>query len=451
MTSFAPTSSAEALAAVQCAVVEEAPLEILGHGSKRGIGRPAQTEHVLDLSGLTGVTLYEPEELVLSARAGTPLAEVETLLAANRQELAFEPMDYGSLLAQGAAEIQRNAALPKGLAPPRSGLGEADNLRFAGPMHVTAESSRGTIGGVLAANLSGPRRIRAGAARDHILGIHAVSGRGEAFKSGGRVVKNVTGYDMSKLLAGSWGTLAVVTDLTFKVLPAAETEATFCVRGLLDEGATALMAAAMGSSAEVSGAAHLPEGIAGAVAGGTLGGDAATVLRVEGFGPSVGARMELLAQLAGALWRARLHQHAATPALEIEQFPAELSRKLWRDIRDCIPFADGSESPVWRISVAPSEAHRMALALRVETAAEVFYDWQGGLVWLRLDGDPEAELVRGLVKAHGGGHATLVRAAPALRATVPVFQPQAPELAALSARLKEQFDPKGVLNPGRMG
>jgi glycolate oxidase FAD binding subunit len=399
MTTFTPTTASDVLAAVQWALTEESPLEILGHGSKRGIGRPVQTEHVLDLSKLSGVMLYEPAELVLSARAGTPLAEIEALLAANNQQLAFEPMDYGPLLG--------------------------------------GQPGRGTIGGVLAANLSGPRRLKAGAARDHILGIHAVSGRGEAFKSGGRVVKNVTGYDLSKLMAGSWGTLAAVTDVTFKVLPAAETETTLALRGLLDEEATAAMALAVGSSAEISGAAHLPEGIAGTISGGALGGEAATLLRIEGFGPSVAYRVVAVKELfrtAGA----------------VREISDEGSKAIWREIRDCAPFADGSERPVWRISMAPSEAHKMTLALRMQTPAEAFYDWQGGLVWLRMQDDPEAELLRALVKKFGGGHATLVRASPAHRATIPVFEPHPPALAALSARLKSEFDPRGILNPGRM-
>src|SRR6187200_190262 len=228
MTTFTPATSADVLAAVQWAVSENAPLEVVGQGSKRGIGRPLQTPHTLDMSKLTGVTLYEPEELVLTAKAGTPLAEIENMLAERNQEFAFEPIDYGPLLGQAPG--------------------------------------RATIGGVLGANLSGPRRLKAGAARDHILGINVVSGRGEAFKSGGRVVKNVTGYDMSKLMANSWGTLAVFTDVTFKVLPAAETEVTLAIRGLLDDAAVAAMAIALGSSTEVSSAAHLPERIAARVA-----------------------------------------------------------------------------------------------------------------------------------------------------------------------------------------
>ena len=212
--------------AVQWALGAGKALEIVGQGTKRAIGRPAQSDLTLDLSGLSGVTLYEPEELVLSARAGTPLAEIEALVASTGQQLAFEPMDYGPLLG-GAA-------------------------------------GRGTIGGVLAANLSGPRRIKAGAARDHFLGFSAVSGRGETFKSGGRVVKNVTGYDLCKLMAGSWGTLAAMTEVTIKVLPQPETESTVIVRGLDDEAAMRAMTAAMGLPCDVSGAAHLPAAVGSA-------------------------------------------------------------------------------------------------------------------------------------------------------------------------------------------
>ncbi|THF55798.1 FAD-binding protein [Ollibium composti] len=400
MTTFTPTTAAETLSTVQWALAEEAPLEVIGHGSKQGIGRPVQAEHTLDLSRLTGVTLYEPAELVLSAKAGTPLAEIEALLAENGQQLAFEPMDYGPL------------------------LGEAPG--------------RGSIGGVLAANLAGPRRLKAGAARDHILGIHAVSGRGEAFKSGGRVVKNVTGYDLSKGLAGSWGTLAVLTDVTFKVLPTAETETTLAVRGLYDEQAVAAMALAMGSNAEVSSAAHLPYPAVARVNGGRFGSDATTLLRVEGFAPSVTARLAMLTALL-------------KNAGPLEEIAGEKSRLLWGEVRDCAPFAGNDERPVWRVSMAPSDGHAMVMALRRQTAVDAFYDWQGGLAWLRMEsGEPEADLMRALVKKHGGGHATLVRASAADRAALPVFQPQPPALAALSARLKGEFDPKAILNPGRM-
>ena len=398
MTTFTPTSAAEVLDTIKWAVSEETTLELLGSGTKRGIGRPVEAEHVLDLTGLTGVTLYEPEELVLSARAGTPLAEIEALLEKHGQQLAFEPMDCSALLGTGGS---------------------------------------GTLGGTLAANLAGPRRLKAGSARDHVLGIAAVSGRGDAFKSGGRVVKNVTGYDLSKAMAGSWGTLAAVTDVTFKVLPAAEEETTLALRGLTDEQASVVMSAAMGSSAEVSSAAHLPEGVAGLLASETLGGDAATLLRVEGFGPSVKSRIELLKTLFA-------------DAREIQLLEGENSRAVWRGIRDCAPFADGTEKPVWRISVAPTAGHDVALAIRQHAPATVFYDWQGGLVWLRMEGDDEAMLVRQAVAKFGGGHATLLRAPADVRTSVPVFQPQPTALSALSARLRQEFDPNTILNPGRM-
>ncbi|MBC8130504.1 MAG: FAD-binding protein, partial [Rhizobiaceae bacterium] len=213
-----PRTPEEVREIVAAGISEGSPLAIEGAGSKRGIGRPVQAAHTLSLEHMTGVTLYEPDELVLSAKAGTPIAEIERLVDEANQRLEFEPIDYGPL-----------HGLPAG---------------------------QGTLGGVVACNLSGPRRLKQGAARDHVLGVTAVSGRAEIFKSGGRVVKNVTGYDLSKGLTGSYGTLAVMTDITIKVLPKSETEATLVVRGLDDAAAAGAMSAAMGSSAEASGAAH---------------------------------------------------------------------------------------------------------------------------------------------------------------------------------------------------
>ena len=254
--------------AVRWAVASGKTLELTGAGSKRAIGRAAQWDLTLDLSGLNGVTLYEPQELVLTARAGTPLAEIEALLAANGQQLAFEPMDYAPLL--------------------------------GGP----AGSS--TIGGALAANLSGPRRIKAGAARDHFLGFQAVSGRGERFKSGGRVVKNVTGYDLCKVMAGSWGTLAALTEVTIKTLPRPETEATVVVLGLDAAAAARAMTAAMNSSCDVSGAAHLPAalGVRLPIGEAVGGGRTITALRLEGVAPSVTHRQDGAANAVAAVRRA---------------------------------------------------------------------------------------------------------------------------------------------------
>jgi glycolate oxidase FAD binding subunit len=391
--------------AVQGALGEGRALEVLGHGSKRSIGRPPRTDLVLDLSALSGIILYEPEELVLSAKAGTPLSEIEALVAGKGQHLAFEPMDCGHLT--------------------------------GGPI------GRGTIGGTIAANLSGPRRITAGAARDHLLGFSAVSGRGETFKSGGRVVKNVTGYDFCKLMAGSWGTLAVLTEVTVKTLPKPETEATVLMSGLDDAAAMRAMTAAMGSACEVSGAAHLPAAAAARFPMGAAvaAGGALTALRLEGVAPSVAHRRAAL--------QAALRPHGETTTID-----DMVSRPLWMAIRDVAPLASGRagrDQPLWRISTTPTKGYELAARVTGEIEAEVIYDWAGGLVWLATPVATEAaaSLVRAAVRAVGG-HATLVRAPASLRAALDVFEPPEGGLAALTKRVKEGFDPKGVLNPGRM-
>jgi len=290
---------------------------------------------------------------------------------------------------------------------------------------------------VVAANLSGPRRIKAGAARDHVLGVTAVTGRAETIKTGGRVVKNVTGYDMCKILTGSWGTLAAMTEITIKVLPKPETEATVLVTGLTDADACAAMSAATGTSADVSGAAHLPDHVASWFSG-LPRAEAATVFRLEGVAPSVAHRREQLAA----------HLKSFGPVAILEQ---DASRALWRDVRDVKPFAVAAarQRPLWRISTAPAQGHRVVDL--ITPAAQMFYDWGGGLVWVAMpyQDEPDAASVRTAV-AELGGHATLLRAPAAVRAAVEVFQPEEGGIRALSRRVKESFDPKGVLNPGRM-
>jgi glycolate oxidase FAD binding subunit len=394
-----PRDGKEVEEAVRWALGDGKTLELIGQGSKRTLGRPSQTDLTLDLSALTGVTLYEPAELVLSARAGTPLSEIEKLLDDNNQQLGFEPIDYGPLLGQAAGQ--------------------------------------GTIGGVIAANLSGPRRVKAGAARDHFLGVTAVTGRGDTIKSGGRVVKNVTGYDLCKLFAGSWGTLGVMTDVTIKVLPRAETEATVIVTGLDDARASQAMAAAMGSPYDVSGAAHLPDHVASWFDG-LPRAEATTALRLEGHAPSVAHRKETLAALMAPFGPVGLLEEQA-------------SRALWRCVRTVKPFTGEAARarPLWRISLPPARGHELAAA--ITPAAQMFYDWAGGLIWVAMPfaEEPDAAAVRGAV-AKIGGHAMLIRAPAAVRAAVEVFAPEPAGLAALAKRVKESFDPKGVLNPGRM-
>jgi len=389
-------SDAQVVEAIAWAGEKARRIEVRGAGSKAAIGRPIEPDLILDISGLNGILDYAPAELVLTARAGTPLAEVEAVLADAGQMLAFEPIDYGPLLG-GTPGV-------------------------------------GTLGGLIASNASGPRRLKDGAARDHFLGFQAVSGRGEAFKAGGKVVKNVTGYDLSKLMAGSWGTLAVLTEVTLKVLPRPQTSATLMIRRLSDMQAVQAMSLAMGSPADVSGAAHLPAGIAARTA---LGADAATALRLEGFGPSVVARIAALTEKLAAF---------GTPTVLDEDETAG----LWAFIRDARAFA-GDERPVWRISAPPMLGPSVLASVQAELDTEGFYDWAGGLIWLAVPDSPDAgeAVVRRANRAHGG-HASLIRAPAEVRSRVAVFEPETPALAALSRRVKASFDPLNLLGPGRM-
>ncbi len=422
--SLAPTDADGLADAVRWAVAGEAPLEVIAGGSKQTLGRPVQSAATLSLAAFDGIVDYQPSELVLTAQAATPLATIEAALEAERQMLAFEPADYGPLLrASGGADLR---------AP-----GGAD-LRAPGGADLRAPGGA-TLGGALACNLSGPRRIKAGAARDHFLGMHAVSGRGERFKAGGRVVKNVTGYDVCKLLAGSYGTLALMHEVTVKVLPAPERTRTVLVFGLEPAAALDALGAALGSAHEVSGAAHMPAEIAARSAVSYVSGASAAVsaVRVEGFPASVEARCEALRALLG-------------PFGAVEELHSKNSATLWREIRDVRAFA-GDSRPLWRLSVPPASG--AAAAARVAEAADVraLFDWGGGLLWLAVDGAPDAGEVPVRAAAMAvGGHATLVRADAPTRAARAVFQPQATGLAALTARIKRAFDPTGVLNPGRM-
>ena len=296
----------------------------------------------------------------------------------------------------------------------------------------------GSLGGALATNLSGPRRIKAGAARDHFLGFSAVSGRAETFKSGGRVVKNVTGYDLCKVLAGSYGTLAAMTEVTIKVLPAPETEASVLVLGLSDEDANKAMSAAMTSSCDVSAAAHLPGNMVMHFAG-LVTSKSATAFRLEGVAPSVKHRKDALIALL-------------RPFGPLEAIDQASSRTLWRSVRDAAPFAASGPAgdwPLWRVSTTPACGSEFTSKLM--PGAQFFYDWAGGLVWIAVP--PSANAGAATIRraaASTGGHATLVRAPAATRAAVDVFEPQQGALQGVTKRVKESFDPKGVLNPGRM-
>jgi glycolate oxidase FAD binding subunit len=391
--------------AVRAAIASEQPLEIVGHGSKRLIGQPMATNALLDLSALNAVTSYEPNELIITVQAGAPLADVKSLIDSKNQQFAFEPIDTAPLL---------------------------------------GTPSLGTIGGMIGAGLAGPRRIKAGGARDHLLGAHAVSGFGDSFKAGGRVVKNVTGYDLCKLLAGSWGTLAVMTEVTLKVMPRPESERTLLLRGLDDVTANRAMTAALGSPFDVSGAAHLPNSVF-QTAGSGLGDfgyqrEAVTLLRLEGIMASAAHRATALAKTLSPFGAAEILEDAASAA-------------VWSSVRDIKPFAASGALgawPVWRIVCPPASGGALGGRLARDTGGDVIYDWGGGLIWAALPPKPDAQavLVRARVNA-AGGHATLVRASDEVRRNVDVFHPQPGGLAALGERVRQSFDPKNILNRGR--
>lgn len=325
--------------------------------------------------------LYEPGALTLVVGAGTPLAEVEATLAEEGQRLAFEPPDMRRLLAKVAD----------------SGTGDP------------------TIGGVVATNASGPRRIQTGACRDHLLGVRFVDGSGTIIKNGGRVMKNVTGYDLVKLLCGSHGTLGVLSEVALKVLPAADAMAVVRIEGLSVSDAVSAMSQALGSPWDVTGAAHLP------------GEAPQTLIRVEGSAASVAERGGKLAALLGQ-------------GAEVDVDP---DPEIWADVRDATVFAGGSED-VWRVSVKPSDAPEV---VRRVPASKLLLDWGGGLIWA---GVAPGSDVRGML-GDVAGHATLVRAESATRTRLGTFHPEATPLAAISEGLRSKFDPRGILNRGVMG
>jgi len=406
MSRFAPADLGELRDAIGEGLAAEEPLELVAGGSKRGLGRPLQLPRTLDLSRLAGIRDYQPSELVLTAAAATPIVDIEAELAAAGQMLAFEPPDWGALL-----DLPASAA------------------------------GRRTLGGVLACNISGPRRVKAGAARDHFLGFRGVSGRGEVFKAGGKVVKNVTGYDLCKLLAGSYGTLAALEEVTIKVLPQPEATCTVAFCGLDATAAVRCLNHALASPHEVSGAVYLPA-CSTAVLTPFTGVSGIVALRLEGPSPSVSFRRDRLSAELGS-------------DCESTSFDNEASAAFWAAIRDVIPLGQLADRAVWRVSVAPSRGAELGEAIARNLDARWYLDWGGGLLWVAITetDDGGAKIIRAAVRGadgHGTGHATLIKGSPALRLAVPVFEPQPPPLAALAARVKESFDPRHILNPGRM-
>jgi len=381
MTMHRPSTIDQLIELIATASAEATKLELRGGGSRAVIGAGREAE-LVDMRGFAGVIDYDPAELVLTIGAGTPLAQVEALVAAEGQMLAFEPLDHGPLFGMPAGEA--------------------------------------TIGGAVAAAMAGPGRLTGGGARDHLLGFTAVSGRAECFVGGGKVVKNVTGYDLPKLMAGSWGRLAALTELTLKVLPRPNVTNTMAIEGLDHHAAAAAMACAMGSPAEIGAAAHLPE------AGGRA---ALTLFRMQGFAPSVASRCAALPDI--------VRNHGAPRMLGASEADA-----LWRCVATAEPLADAET--LWRVNLPPGGGPKLVDALG-PLGARWLFDWAGGLVWLALD-DPAP--IRTAAET-AGGHAMLVRAPDTLRQAVPFQHPRPPGVAALEARVRRAFDPTGVFETGR--
>jgi glycolate oxidase FAD binding subunit len=377
------------------------PVEIVGVGSMRGIGRPVAAPVALTTGAMRGISLYEPSELVMSARAGTPLSQIEVELASRGQMLPFEPIDLGPAIGTGAGQQ--------------------------------------TIGAVFAANLSGSRRITAGAARDYLLGVRGVNGRAEIFKSGGRVMKNVTGYDVARALAGSWGTLAVLSEVTFKVLPLPDDVATLVYPDLTDDLAAELMCLTLTQPYEVSGTVHLSAELASRLKHKGLNRSRRplTALRLENFTRSISYRKQKLREILAA--------YGAPMELDLES-----SLEFWGEVRR-LSFMPPNGTHLWRISTTPGNCAALVASIRRHMRVEAFYDWSGGLVWLETPASADAGSadIRRAVATYGG-HATLIRADEEVRRSVEVFQPLRPAIDRLTRGLKQAFDPLRLLNPGRM-
>ncbi len=376
-------------------------VEIVGGGSKRQAGRTTQADAVLSTHVLRGIRLYEPSELVMSAQAGARLSDIEHELAQFGQMLAFEPVDLGPVLGQTGGQ--------------------------------------GTIGGAFAVGIAGSRRIAVGAGRDHLLGIGAVTGTGEIFKSGGRVLKDVTGYDLARVVAGSWGTLAVITEATFKVLPKPEETATMVIIGLSSELAVEAMCTAMSTPFEISGTVHLEAPLVAGMRHPEFcgAGDAVTALRIENFSRFLPRRIEQLRTILGAFG-------------DVYVAGDEDSLAFWSELRELSPFVDRPEQ-LWRISTVPDKGAQFVADVQRYMPAQAMFDWSGGLIWLAVPeaADAGATDIRRIIASYGG-HATLIRADPSVRLSVDVFHPLDHGNERLTRSLKQVFDPAAILNPGRM-
>jgi len=374
---------------IRAACADGFRLDIRGGGARSGLGRPRTANTDISTRALKGVVFYAPAEMTICARSGTTIEAVEETIAEHNQIMPFEPM--------------RPEALWGGAGAP-------------------------TIGGMVASNHAGPRRVSAGGVRDGVLGLKLVNGLGETIRCGGRVMKNVTGLDLTRLNCGAHGTLGVLTEATLKLMPKPDREQTLAVFRLDEARAIEAMTRALGAPFGVSGAAWLPA---------RMGSDSSrTLLRIEGFADSVAYRAKRLIDLLAEFGEVELLSEADSPP-------------LWRAIRDAKFVAEPRERAVWRVSLPPSEACGFVGRLEGTVLAR-YFDLGGGLVWLATEQREGAAAQVRRALAHFRGHATLMRASEELRGSVEVFQPLSELELRISRGLKASFDPGGVLNFGRM-
>ena len=391
---IAPANEAEIADAVRAAAEKGASLEIVSGGTKRGFGRPTRADAILDVAAISGVLKYEPEELVLTVRAGTKVAEIEAALATKKQMLGFSPADWGPLF--GASE------------------------------------GRATLAGIVAANACGSRKVKAGAVRDHVIGCRFVNGNGEAIKAGGHVIKNVTGFDLPKLMCGAFGTLGVLTELTMRVSPAPERVAGLVIVNCAAETGFAVLRRAARLAVDASGLAYLPHPAMTRSEVLDAVGSGIALIRVDGTAPAVSEKLALL--------RSEFKDH------ELALLEADRTEAIFREIGNGSFFAK-ADSDIWRLCVPASEGY----AALQDAGAQLWYaDWAGGLLWLEAPANDETALRLRRITKRFGGHATLMRAADAVRGRLAVFEPEPPARATLTRAVKAAFDGKHVLNPGRM-
>lgn len=359
-------------------------LRIVAGGTKTNLGRAVDADLTVDTAGLCGVVTYEPEELIIIVRPGTPLAEVEEMLAAEGQHLAFEPPHWGS---------------------------------------------RATLGGTVACGLSGPRRFQAGGLRDFVLGAEIVDGLGERVRAGGRVVKNVTGYDLPRVLCGSFGTLGILTEICLKLWPRPEHAETLIV---YDQGTPAALAALLAWSRlpyEITGLAYQP-------ANGHRRDRA--LLRLEGAEVAVAKQAASLRESIG---------RRADGTVQIEIVSGDASDAIWSNVRER-PLPGGTDGQVWRYALPPASAPELIEALSDHGLEHFLVDWAGGLVWAQLSPAAPAASLHSLAVRCGGSAWRLAHDAD--DANPDAFTPMATVLARLNRNLKTCMDPQGRLNPGRM-